>query len=134
MVSYWCAWLRNELMDAAFSNAAFPSTGTLYIGLATADGGGITGEPAGSNYGRVAVVNNAALWPASSGGAKNCNLNVVFNAATGSWGTPTVYFISDAATGNTNTWLYGPITNSRAIGSGDIVYFAINADINISLT
>ena len=132
---YWCAWLRNKAMDYAFSAAAWTPAATLYVGLATsiADDGTITGEPSSNNYGRVAITNNVQNFPAATLGAKFVNVNVVFNQATGSWGTPTVAFISDQATGNSNTWLWGTISNSRAIGNGDIVYFAPGADINIAL-
>lgn len=133
---YWTAWTRNKVMDHAFSSTAWTPPATFYVGLATAvdDNGGITGEPSGSNYGRVAFTNNVANLPAAASGAKFVNINIVFNAATGSWGTPTVAFLSDQATGNTNTVLWGTISNSRAIGAGDTVYFAPLADINIALT
>ncbi len=133
---YWTAWLRNKAMDYAFSAAAWTPPATLWVGLAesVADNGEITGEPSGSNYGRVSFTNNVENLPAASSGAKFVNINIVFNAATGSWGTPTVAFLSDSETGNTNTLLWGTISNSRAIGSGDTVYFAPGADINIALT
>lgn len=132
---YWCAWLRNKAMDHAFSVVAWTPPATLYVGLATsvADTGEVTGEPSGQNYARVAFTNNVQNFPAASLGAKFVNINIIFPPATGSWGTPTVAFISDQATGNTNTLLWGTISNSRAIGAGDTVYFAPLADINIAL-
>jgi hypothetical protein len=136
MTNYFCAWLRNKMCDLAFSVTAWTPPATLYCGLATSitDAGAITGEPAtANNYARVTVNNNTMLFPGATTGNKYVNLNVVFNQANNSWGTPTVVFLSDATSGNTNTWLWGTISNSRAIGSGDTVYFAPLADIQISI-
>jgi len=84
----------------------------------------ISGEPSTNNYARVAVTNNSTNWPAASGESKSNGTAINFPTPSGTWGTLTYFFISDSASGNTNTMGYGTIT-SITPGSGDTVKFNI---------
>jgi hypothetical protein len=56
-------------------------------------------EPAGGAYARVAVVNNAANFPAAAARAKSNGAAVVFPKATLDWGLVTEMLLFDAAAG-----------------------------------
>lgn len=127
-------FLENELLDHVFGAATFTAGATLYVGLSTttvSDAGGNITEPSGNAYARVAVTNNATNFPAASGGAKANGTAVTFPQASGSWGTVTDVFISDASSGG-NIYAYGALTVSKAITSGDTAQFAIG-DLDITL-
>ena len=81
-------FLRNELLDHAFRNAAYTPPSTVYIGLYTsATGAGGTGtEVSGNGYTRKAMAFDAA-----SGGAIDNTSAVEFPTATGSWGNHHAY-------------------------------------------
>jgi len=132
----WCTYLLNKILDHVWSDTAFDMPGTIYLGLAgsVAANGNVTGEPSGSNYGRVAITQNAAIFPAASGGSKTAPnaVNWTFNQATGSWGTVNVFFFSDSTTGNTNTLAWGQLTVNKTIGTGDIPYFSAN-DVTLNI-
>ena len=128
-------YLEDKVLDYVFSKAAFTPAATLYIGLSTTtiadDGTNIT-EPSGNNYARVAVTNNATNFPASSGGAKSNGVGITFPTPSGSWGTVTDFFISDADTGG-NIYGADALAAPQTIGSSNIVSFAIG-DLDFSLT
>lgn len=117
-------YLENELLDHVIGNESYTAPATLYVGLAqsVADDGTITGEPSGNGYARVAVTNNATNFPAASGGSKTNGTEITFPEATGDWGTLSVWFIADAATGG-NVLIYGDLTDSKTVGNGDTVHF-----------
>lgn len=127
-------FLENELLDHVFGAASYSAPATLYIGLSTTtitDAGGNITEPAGASYARVAVTNNATNFPAASGGAKANGTAFTFPQATGSWGTVTDFFISDASSGG-NILGYGALAVSKAISNGDTAAFAIG-ELDITL-
>lgn len=127
-------YLENELLDHVFSAAAWTAPATLYLGLSTTaindDGTGLT-EPTGNAYARVAVTNNATNWPAASNGLKSNGVKLTFPTATGSWGTISYFFLSDAASGG-NLVLWGQLSTAKAIDAGDQAFFNAG-DIDITL-
>lgn len=128
-------YLENELLDHAFGAATWTPPATLYVGLSTTtvtDAGGNITEPSGNNYSRVAVTNNATNFPAASGGAKSNGTAITFPTASGSWGTVTDLFISDASSGG-NILAYDDLAVAKAVTSGDTVSFAIG-DLDLTLT
>jgi hypothetical protein len=126
--------LENKLLDHVFGGGDYARPATLYIGLSTttiADGGTNITEPSGNGYARVAVTNNATNWPAASAGVKSNGTPITFPAATGSWGTITDFFISDADTGG-NILAFGALAAAQAVASGETINFAVGA-LDISL-
>lgn len=126
--------LENKLLDHVFGGGDYARPATLYIGLSTttiADGGTNITEPSGNGYARVVVTNNATNWPAASAGAKSNGTPITFPAATGSWGTITDFFISDADTGG-NILAFGALAAAQAVASGETINFAVGA-LDISL-
>jgi hypothetical protein len=136
----WCTYLLNKVLDEVFGATAFTAPATIYLGLAqsVAANGNITGEPAAVNaYARVAITQNAAIFPAAVGGSKTAPnaVNWTFPQANNSWGTVNVFFFSDNATvgSNVNSLAWGQLTVNKTIGAGDTPYFASN-DITLNIT
>lgn len=117
-------YLENKILDHILGKVTYTAPDTVYIGLAAEvnDDGSISGEPTEASYARVAVTNNATNFPAASNGSKSNGTDIVFGEATGDWGTVNYAFIADADTGG-NVLLYGGLTTSKTINSGDIVKF-----------
>lgn len=122
-----CTYEENRLLDIAFGNG---TPATLYVGLCTgvSAAGVISGEPSGNNYARVPLTNNSTNFPAASSGSKSNGTLISFNVPSGSWGTLTYAFISDAASGNTNTKWFGAITSISPV-SGDTVKINIGGAV-----
>lgn len=128
-------YLEGKLLDAVFSNAAFPSNATVYVALFTATPTGASGsgtEATGSGYARLGVTNNATNWPAATGGSPASKSNgtvLTMATATGDWSSAanmTSWGIFDAVTGG-NLLYYGPLTENKPVLNGDTPSFAIGA-------
>jgi hypothetical protein len=135
----WCLYLLNAILDHVWSDTSFNMPATIYLGLAinVAANGNITGEPAAvNNYARVAITQNAAIFPAAVAGSKTAPnaATWTFNQANNSWGTVNVFFFSDTSTiaANVNTLAWGQLTVNKTIGSGDTPYFAAN-DVTLNI-
>lgn len=134
MAGSFADYLENKLLDLVFGAVAFSAPTPVFVGLSTTtitDAGGNITEPSGNGYARVSLTNNATNWPAASAGSKANGTVITFPAATGSWGTITDWFISDAASAG-NILVYGTLTTAKAFGSGDTASFAVG-DIVITL-
>jgi hypothetical protein len=130
-------YLEDELLDHVLGGADYTRPGTVYIALGTATAAtdqdsGFSSEVSGNAYARVSVTNNSTNWPASSGGAKSNGTVITFPQATGSWGTVTQFAIMDASTSG-NTLVWGDLTTSKTIGSGDTASFAVG-DLDVTLS
>lgn len=121
---------EQKVLDHIFTDPAWTPATTLYIALSTTtptEAAGNFTEPSGNAYARVSTV--AADWNAASGTApaiKDNGAVKTFPAATGSWGTVTHFGIFDASTAGV-LYLWGALTTSKAIGSGDTASFAAGA-------
>lgn len=121
-------YLENEILDHILGNSAYSAPSNLYVGLATGvtEAGVVSGEPSSGSYARVEVENNTTNFPNASGGSKSNGTEITFPEATGSWGTLTHVFISDASSGG-NVLLYSELTASKAVDTGDTVSFAVGS-------
>lgn len=80
-----------------------------------------------------AYARQAIAFDAAASGATQNAATVTFPAATGSWGTVTDWAIVDSATyGAGNIIVYGALTASKTIGSGD-VFEILDSELDISL-
>ncbi len=126
-------YLENKMLGHLFGTAYTAPT-TVYMALSTTtptDAGGNVTEPSGNSYARVAIGNNSTNWNAASGGTVTNKTAITFPEATGSWGTVTHFVLYDAATAG-NALIWGALTASKAIGTGDTASFAAGA-LSISL-
>ena len=128
-------FLENKIIDFVLRGQAYSPPATVYVGLMTAaetDAGGGT-EVTGGSYARVAVASSLANWAgtqgagttvASSGasGTTSNNAVITFPTPSASWGTVVGIGVFDAATGG-NLLIYGPLTSSQTISSGNAVTF-----------
>jgi hypothetical protein len=121
--------LDNEILDHLLSRAAMTlNPTTFYIGLSTSlptNVGGNFVEPVGNGYARKGPLNNdATMWPAASAGSKSNGSLVVFDQATGSWGTVGWFGIFSALSGGVPIF-WGPLTSTKTPASGDTLKFPI---------
>jgi hypothetical protein len=100
----------------------------LYIALCTAaptdasTGATITEVADAGAYARAAI--GAADWDAAVAGSKTTGNAITFTTATGDWGTVTHFAILDSAVhGAGNVIMWGALTGSKVITSGDAFRF-----------
>ncbi len=100
-------------------DAIFQTGGTLYLALSTtapaADGTNIT-EPAGNGYARKQADAGSTNWNAAASRQVTSKVDLVFAAATGSWGTPMYVVVTTASSGGTPK-LTAPIVDPDTIKS-----------------
>lgn len=127
-------FLEDELLDHVIGNEAYTAPSTLYFALfTTAPNDDASGtEVSAGGYARKGITNNSTNFPASSSGSKTNNTIISFNQATASWGTVTHFAIFDALTSG-NMLLWGELSSSKAINSGDTASFAASS-LTFSLT
>lgn len=139
MAGSFSDYLELELLDHVLGGADYTRPATVYVALFTdsntatqRDAGTVT-EVAGNNYARVSVTNNSTNFPAASGttATKSNGTAITFPQASGSWGTVTAFGIYDASSSG-NLLMWGDLTTSKAIGSGDTPSFAASG-ITITL-
>jgi hypothetical protein len=140
MAGSFANFLENELLDHVLGGNTggnvYTPPATVYIALGTATAGtsqegGFSSEVSGNAYARVSVANTSANWDAAASGAKANTNTITFPQATGSWGTVTQFAIMDASTSG-NTLVWGDLTTSKTIGSGDTASFAAG-DLDVTL-
>ena len=124
---YW----ENKILDHIFGKGGYTPP-TIYVGLSTADptddGSGLA-EPSGNAYARVQT--SASDWNAASNGSLENASDIIFDQATGSWGTITHFALFDAATAG-NMLAHGALIQSKDIGDSDTARFeAGDLDINL---
>lgn len=132
-------YLENKLVDHIFRAQTFTAPTNLYISLHTADPTDTGGSElaATGNYSRATVANSLANWAGTqsagsttastgTGGQTSNNGTITFATPSASWGTVTHFAIWDAASAG-NCLLYGALTVSKTINSGDTVSFAAAA-------
>jgi hypothetical protein len=110
-------YAEKKLLDHVLGVASYAMP-TLYLALFTADPtetGSLTNEVVGNGYSRQSIAFTATT---SGTGATSNSGNVTFPAATASWGTITHIGLMDASTVGNMLW-YGPLTTSKAVGTGD---------------
>ena len=118
---------ENEMLDHMLGTGAYTAPSNVFMSLWTSDptDAGSGNELSGSGYARQDINFSAS----SSGSAVSTGV-VTFPTATGSWGTVTHMGIHDAVSSG-NLLFHGPLTASKASGSGDV--FRV-ADTGISIT
>ena len=130
MAGSFTDYLEDKLLKHTFTNTAFTSPTTVYLGLFTSaptDTGGGT-ELSGNAYARQAVT--FAVSGTSPTLATNSSA-IEYPTATASWGTLVAVAVFDASTsGNMLAW--ADLASNRTVGSGDIFRIPAN-DLDITL-
>jgi hypothetical protein len=130
MAGSFTDYLEDKILKHVFTNVAYTSPTTLYVGLFTAaptDAGGGT-ELSGSGYARK----SAAFTVSGTGTLATNSSAIEFDAATGTWGTIVAIAIFDAlTTGNMIAW--ADLTASKTIATGDILRIPAG-DLDVTLS
>lgn len=80
-------------------------------------------EVSGGSYARH---NSSGKWATPSAGSVSTNAACTFPTASASWGTVTGFAIMTASSGG-SILMWGALTTSKAVGSGDTASFASGA-------
>lgn len=117
-------YAENALLNHILGKTAYTMPTTTYLALFTTapsdSAAGTEVSTSSTGYARQAIT---SVMSAASGGASANASTITFGAATASWGTVMAFGIFDAATGG-NMLLYGTLSASKAIASGDRLEFA----------
>lgn len=118
-------YLENKCLDLILRNTAYSPAATVYMGLFTAfttgDDGDTFTEVSGGSYART-----ACTWDAASARATANSADIVFPAASGSWGTITYAGVFDASSGG-NLLFWFPLSSSISVNSGETLTVAAGA-------
>ena len=120
-------YLETQVLAHTFSNTAYTSPTTVYVGLFTSDP---TDADTGTEVSGGSYVRRAGSFT-TSGNTATTSAAIEFPTATASWGTITHIGIYDALSAG-NLLAYAPLTAAKAIASGD-VFRIPTGDIDITL-
>jgi hypothetical protein len=130
MAGSFTDYLEDKILKHVFTNVAYTSPTTVYVGLFTVaptDTGGGT-EISGSGYARK----SASFTVSGTGTLATNSAAIDFDAATGSWGTVVAMAIFDALTAG-NMIAFADLTTSKTISSGDVLRIPAG-DLDITLS
>jgi hypothetical protein len=130
MAGSFTDYLEDKILKHVFTNVAYTSPTTVYVGLFTvapSDTGGGT-EVSGSGYARK----SAAFTVSGTGTLATNSAAIEFDAATGSWGTIVAIAVFDALTTG-NMLAFADLTTSKSIATGDVLRIPAG-DLDITLS
>jgi hypothetical protein len=130
MAGSFTDYLEDKILKHVFTNVAYTSPTTVYVGLFTVaptDVGGGT-EVSGSGYARK----SAAFTVSGTGTLATNSSAIEFDAATGSWGTIVAVAIFDALTTG-NMLAFADLTTNKTIATGDVLRIP-TGDLDITLS
>jgi len=130
MAGSFTDYLEDKILKHVFTNVAYTSPTTVYVGLFTVaptDVGGGT-EITGMGYARK----SAAFTVSGTGTLATNSAAVEFDAATGTWGTIVAIAVFDALTTG-NMLAFADLTTSKTIATGDILRIP-TGDLDITLS
>jgi hypothetical protein len=130
MAGSFSDYLEDKLLKHVFTNTAYTSPTTIYVGLFTvapSDTGGGT-EVSGGSYARK----SASFTVSGTTTLATNSASIEFDAASASWGTIVAVALFDAITsGNMLAW--ADLTSSKTIDTGDVLRIP-SGDLDITLT
>ena len=123
-------YLRDKINDHLHGGPDFVRPATTYFALMTvaptASGGGT--EVTGGTYARVAMINNAANWPVSSGQTKQNAAVINWGTATVGWGTIVAIAEYDALTAG-NLLTFALLATPVVVAAGQPFQIPINGGV-----
>lgn len=125
-------FLENALLNASLRATTYTSPTTVYAGLHTADPTDTTAtalgnEVTGNNYARIAIT-----FGVPTSGSMSTTADIVFPAATGSWGTIGFISIWDALTTG-NLYYHGILSPTVTINNTDQLKI-LTGNLTVQLT
>jgi hypothetical protein len=130
MAGSFTDYLEDKILKHVFTNVAYTSPTTLYVGLFTvapSDTGGGT-EVSGGSYTRK----TAAFTVSGTSTLATNSAAIEFDTATASWGTIVAMAIFDASTAG-NMIAFADLTTSKVIDSGDVLRIPAG-DLDVTLS
>lgn len=130
MAGSFTDYLEDKILKHVFTNVAYTSPTTLYVGLFTTaptDVGGGT-EITGMGYARK----SAAFTVSGTGTLATNSAAIEFDPAAGTWGTIVAIAIFDAITTG-NMIAFADLTTSKTIASGDVLRIP-TGDLDVTLS
>lgn len=120
-------YLETAILNGVLGGPQFTLPPNVYIALSSQlwsenNTGAAFGEIVGSNYARVATINDAIAWPTVTGSLKTNGVTFTFPAATADWPEILSFAICDAPV-NGNILYGGDLTMPRTIAAGDTASF-----------
>ena len=130
MAGSFSDYLEDKLLKHVFTNTAYTSPTTIYVGLFTVaptDTGGGT-EVSGTSY----VRKTGAFTVSGTSTLATNSASIEFDAAGSSWGTIVAVALFDASTAG-NMLAFADLTSSKVIDTGDVLRIPAG-DLDITLT
>jgi hypothetical protein len=130
MAGSFTDYLEDKILKHVFTNVAYTSPTTVYVGLFTVaptDVGGGT-EITGMGYARK----SAAFTVSGTGTLATNSAAIEFDAASGTWGTIVAIAVFDALTTG-NMLAFADLTTSKTIATGDVLRIP-TGDLDITLS
>jgi hypothetical protein len=120
--------LSNALLDAVLRNVAYSSPAAVYAACFTAAPTATTAGTEVSDGGGTLYARQAVTFGAAASGSCSNSGAVTFPAAGAAWGTVTSAGICSGSTVGVDDVLYfGNLSESKVVGIGDQLQFAIGA-------
>lgn len=122
-------YAKNKALDYQFGNISYTPPANLYLGMSTTSistSGSNESEPSGANYSRVQIPNDKSHFTYASSGCLVNSASIVFPESSGSWGTITTLFLSDASTSG-SIWYYTTLASPKIIQANAINSFSASA-------
>ena len=121
--------MESKVADHILGTASYTMPADVYLALFTAapgEAGGGTEVTASNGYARALITFGAAV-----DGLAESNLEVVFTASGGNWGTVTHFAIMDASTSG-NMITYAQLDEPRIVNNGDSIKFRVG-DVKVQV-
>lgn len=128
-------FFKNKALDLSFGNTSYTPPSNYYLGLSTtsiSSSGSNATEPSGYGYARVQVPNDKSHFSVASSGCLVMSASAAFPISTGSWGTVTSVFLSDALTSG-SIWHFTTLPSPKTIDTDTTISFSASA-ITFSMT
>lgn len=122
-------YARDKMLDYNFGSVAYSVPASFYLGLSTTTinaGGSTATEPVGAAYARVPITNDKTSWTYSSSGCLLNSTSLSFVESSGSWGTITYLFLSDALTSG-SIWFYQLLPTSKIVQANTAATFSASS-------
>jgi hypothetical protein len=140
----WTNAARNKILDAEMRDQPYTYPAQWWVAIFTATPTDTTAgteiPTSGTNYGRQAIDRSLTAWSGTQGagttaasssttgayGESSNNASIIFPTPTTDWGTAVALGLFTAETGGT-LWRYHTLDTSKALFTGDPVYFPASA-------
>lgn len=122
-------YAKNQSLDLQFGGSSYTPPANYYMGLSTttiSSSGSNATEPVGASYARVQIPNDKSHFTYASSGCLVNSGSIAFPTSSGSWGTITNIFLSDASTSG-SIWFYTVLGSPKIVQDNTLVSWSASA-------